>query len=477
MHELSNNMGHLPKTKIIATIGPSTWDDQVLTEMINNGLTVARVNASFAEYEEQERVITQIRRLSPRVAVMMDTMGHKIRVTGFEKDRVLTKGDEIVLLSEKTKSRKRNSVKITYPTLEKDVTRNTRILFDDGNIEVVVKDIVGKEVICEVVTGGILKRRKTVNIPGVHLNFPTLSKKDKQDIQNAIELGYDLICASFVRDIEDVKVFRKEMGDSEMKLIAKIEDYEGVRNFDSILEKVDGIMVARGDLGVELPMEEIPIIQKQFIQKCRMKGKTVIVATQMLESMRESARPTRAETSDVANAVMDGADAVMLSAESSTGKYPVEAVKFMAKIAKRAEEVLKPQVVEGKTGAYPISDIICAHLFDITREIELKGVIILTSSGSTVRSLARHRPNLDIWCVSDNQKLLRQQQMIRGVTGVYVEDMKTDRDEIAKQAVSAIYGRGYLEMNDKVAIISGGTVHNRRYNTILEILEVRAVLE
>ncbi|WKZ31188.1 MAG: pyruvate kinase [Candidatus Dojkabacteria bacterium] len=470
-------MHELPKTKIIATIGPSTWDDDTLTEMINYGFTVARVNASFADFDEQERVITQLRRLSPKVAVMLDTMGHKVRVTGFDKDRVIAPGDEIILLSEKNKSKKRNSIKVTYPTLEKDVTRNTKILIDDGNIELKVKDIVGKEVVCEVIHGGVLKKRKTVNVPGVHLNFPALSEKDETDIKNAVKLGYDFISASFVRNLEDVKLVREAMGKSDLKLIAKIEDYEGVRNFDKILEKVDGIMVARGDLGVELPLEEVPILQKQFIQKCRMKGKIVIVATQMLESMRESTRPTRAETSDVANAVMDGADAVMLSAETSTGKNPVETVKHMARIAKRAEEVLRPQIVEGRTDAYEISDIICKHLFGITEEVALKGVIIFSDSGNTVKSLARHRLNIPIWCVSNNHKIIRQQQMIRGVTGIYVENMESDRDEIAKHAVSAIYGRGYLEMGDKVAIISGGTVHNRRYNTILEILEVQAVLE
>jgi pyruvate kinase len=470
-------MKKLPKTKIVATIGPATWDQETLVQIINNGVTVARVNASFADFDEQDRVIKQIRKLSPRTAVMLDLMGHKIRVTGFKKEKKLEEGSEVILVSEKKKSRKKNKIKITYPTLEKDVTRGVKILLDDGNLTLKVKDIEKNNVICKVIQGGVLKPSKTVNIPGAHLNFPALSKKDAQDVKNAIKLGYDFVAASFVRNTEDVQLVKDALGETDIKLIAKIEDYEGAENFDKILEEVDGIMVARGDLGVELPLEEVPILQKQYIRKCRMRGKSVIVATQMLESMTNSNRPTRAEVNDVANAVMDGTDAVMLSAETSTGKYPVEAVKHMAKISKEAEDVLRPQIINGRTDAYIVSDTICKHLFGISEEIDIKGAIVLSETGDTVRSLARHRLNVPIWCISDNPRLIRQQQMVRGVTGVYVENMEQDRDLITQQAVSAIYGKGHLEMDDKVAIISGSTVYRKRYNTILEIIEVKAVLD
>lgn len=469
-------MKKLPKTKILATIGPATWSDEVLKEMIKNGFSLARINASFADFSEQERVVNQIRGLSPKVGIILDTMGHKIRVTGFTKDKIIITGKQITLVSEGKRSNTRGVIKVTYPSLEKDVTRGTDILIDDGNIHLRVLDIRRNNVLCEIIQGGILKPRKTVNIPGTHLNFPKLSHKDEEDIKNGVKLGCDYISASFVRNVEDVQLVRDTMGDTEVRLIAKIEDYEGVQNFDAILEVVDAIMIARGDLGVELPVEQVPILQKQFIRKCRIAGKPVIVATQMLESMRENPRPTRAEVSDVANAVMDGTDCLMLSAETSTGKHPVESVKFMAKIAIEAEAVLQSEIIEGRTSANEVTDSVCRHLFGISKEVEIAGAIILSTTGKTVTSLARHRPNMPIWCVSDNPALVRQLQLVRGVTGIYVKEIDNDRDGVVAQAVSTVYGKGHLEISDRVAIISGSKTHKGRYNTALEIVEVKSVI-
>lgn len=470
-------MQKLARTKIVATIGPATWSDEVLLEMIENGLQMARINASFADFAELERVSTQLRRLSPKVAVMLDTMGHKIRVTGFEADRKLNEGDKIILIPETQTESPEGTIQITYPNLHKFVNKNNKILIDDGNLVLIVKDVKAKEVHCEVKVGGTLKKRKTVNVPNVHLDFPTLPEKDKQDIRYAVDHNFDYISASFIRNVEDVMAVREEMGETDTKLIAKIEDAEGVEEFDEILKVVDGIMVARGDMGVELPLEEVPIKQKQFIQKCRMAGKLVIVATQMLESMRENPRPTRAEASDVANAVMDGTDAMMLSAETSSGKYPIESVITMNTIAKRAEQVLRPQPVWGRTDASEETDVLCKSLVSMVDELDLKGVIVISQTGKTVRSLARHRLKVPIWNISNNPKLIRQTNLFRGVEGIYVKQLNQDRDSLVAKAAEIVYTQGLLDINDKIAIISGSSIKKKSLNSILEIAQVKDLLD
>ncbi|MBI2356446.1 pyruvate kinase [Candidatus Dojkabacteria bacterium] len=470
-------MQKLAHTKIIATIGPSTWDDGVLLEMIDNGLQMARINASFADFNELERVSEQFRRIAPKVAIMLDTMGHKIRVTGFEEERVLKEEDKIVLIPETKTESPAGTIQITYPDLHKYVNKNNKILIDDGNIVLVVEGIKAKEVHCKVKIGGVLKKRKTVNVPNVHLDFPTLPEKDVHDIRYAVEHNFDYIAASFIRNVEDVEAVRKEMGETDTKLIAKIEDTEGVEKFDEILEVVDGIMVARGDMGVELPLEVVPIKQKQFIQKCRMAGKLVIVATQMLESMRENHRPTRAEVSDVANAVMDGTDAMMLSAESSTGKYPLEAVTVMNTIAKEAEKALKPQAVTGRTDASEETDAMCSTLVHLVETLGLKGIVVISQTGKTVRSISRHRLKVPIWNVSNNVKLIRQTSLFRGVVGIYVKQIETDRDKLTAKVAEIVYSQGLLDINDKIAIISGSSIKKKKLNSILEIAQVKDLLD
>jgi pyruvate kinase len=468
------------KTKIIATIGPSSWDRNILEDMINEGMDVARINASFADFDELRRVSQSIRELSPRVGIMLDTMGHKIRVTGLSNELKLEEGNTLKVIPAKEDNGvgqlEEGYIAITYPTLHKDITRGAQILLDDGMLSLEVLDIKGEEILCKVVQGGILKPKKTVNIPNTHLQFPSLSKKDKEDIRFAVENGFDFISASFIRDIHDIASVRKIMGKSSTKLIAKIEDREGVNNFDQILPLVDGVMIARGDMGVELPLEEVPVIQKQMIFKCRSVGKPVIVATQMLESMRESIRPTRAEVSDVANAVMDGCDALMLSAETSTGKNPVAAVKTMNKIALEVEDVLRPQRVGGYTQVTIETDELCNSVFDLVNNLYLKGVIILSQSGKTSQSLARHRLRIPIWEIGNDITRIRQNSLLRGVKGFYITDYPKDRDEVIQKSVELIYSYGELDLNDKIAIISGSSIKNRSSNSILEIINVKDVI-
>jgi pyruvate kinase len=469
-------MQNLSHTKIVATIGPSTWDEKVLHEMISSGLSMARINASFADFKELQEVSTKIRKLSARVALMLDTMGHKIRATGFEEQMKLVKGREVVIIPDSGTKTASDTFAVTYPNLHKLLQGGEKILIDDGSIELQVKEIFNKEIVCTVITGGVVKKMKTVNIPGIHLEFPALSEKDKEDIKFAVENNFDYISASFIRNINDVVAVREVMGKTDTKLIAKIENAEGVENFDNILGLVDGIMIARGDLGVETSLEKVPVLQKQFILKCRQAGKLSIVATQMLDSMRESPRPTRAEVSDIANAVMDGADALMLSAETSVGKYPVECVKQMNIIACEAERVLKPQPVIGDTRASEDTDILCRHVFNLVNDLHLKGVIVLSKTGKTVESLARHRMNVPIWNVSPNPQLIRQYGVFRGVHGIYIRDFKSDRDETTMAAVEVVYAQGNLELHDKIAIISGSSITNKDTNSIVEISTVKDIL-
>jgi pyruvate kinase len=466
-------MKKFAKTKIIATIGPSSWDKDILESMINNGMDIARINASFANHDELTRVSQQIREISPKIPIMVDTEGYKIRINGFEGQVELHQGQLLAISGDMSTP---NCLHVSYPSLHKDVTRGTHILIDDGKIRVVVKDIQNTVLITEVEQGGILSKQKTVNIPDAHLNFPSLSEKDKEDILFAVKNNFDFISASFIRSKEDILEIKKLMEGSKTKLIAKIENGEGVKHIDQIIEYADGIMIARGDLGVEIPIERVPIVQKQIIYKCRLKGKPVIVATQMLESMKETLLPTRAEVSDIANAVMDGTDVVMLSAETSVGKHPVESVETMNRIVLEAESILTPQRVFGKTDATEETDEVCRNLFELTEKLKLKGVIVISKTGKTVASLSRHRLNIPIWTLSSEPTLIRQMNIYRGVKCFYTKSFSRDRDENTFRAVGTVYSYGELEIDDKIAIISGSSIRYNLPNTTLEIVTVKDVL-
>ncbi|KUK76874.1 MAG: pyruvate kinase, partial [candidate division WS6 bacterium 34_10] len=380
------------KTKIIATIGPSSWKEETIKDMISGGMDLARVNASFADFDELRRVKESIQEISPRISMILDTMGNKIRVSGFSEPIRVQVGDTVALLPESEVISEPNEIHITYDNLHNDLSRDARILLDDGNLELTVKDIKGNKIVCEVNNNYILHSKKTVNIPNQELSFPELTEKDIQDIKYAIDLKYDYVALSFVQNEKVVLKTREMLKKEDIGIISKIENQAGLDNFDKILEVSDAIMIARGDLGVEIPYEEIPLIQKQLIYRCRAVGKPVIVATQMLESMRESRNPTRAEVSDVANSIIDGADAVMLSAETSTGNYPVRSINTMNRIAMNTEDKLLPQPVYGNTAATRDTDELCNTVFNLTKSIDLKAVVVVSETGRTVRSLSRHRP-------------------------------------------------------------------------------------
>jgi pyruvate kinase len=465
------------KTKIVATIGPASWDHEVLREMIEGGMDLARVNASFADFEELKRVRESIRAISPRVSMILDTMGNKIRTAGFKDIKQVKKGDTLILLPTTVEPTQESEIQITYNSLHNDVSRGAKILLDDGNLELTVTDIQDKSVICSIENDYNIKPRKTVNIPNQELSFPPLTEKDIQDIKYAVDLDYDFIALSFVQNSQVVNKAREILGDSGINIISKIENQAGLDNFDEILNASDAIMIARGDLGVEIPFERIPIIQKQLIYRCRAVGKPVIVATQMLESMRDMPHATRAEVSDVANSIIDGTDAVMLSAETSTGKYPVKSVEAMNKIALTTEDALTPQLVYGNTGAGRDTDEICKNVFDLSNSIDLKAVVVVSESGRTVNSLSRHRLSIPIFEITDDIKRIRRDNLIRGIKCFYSRELSTDRDENIRKAIEIVFSYGELDFNDKIAIISGSSIKNKDSNTILEIASVKDIIK
>jgi pyruvate kinase len=458
------------KTKIVATIGPSSWDGDILSKMAQNGMSIARVNASFANPEEITKVANQIRAISPRVALMIDTQGAKIRIININKETTVKERAKL------SSNNHPDVIQVSYKTLANDIKVGDKILIDDGNVELLARNINNDVVECDVVQEGILKPNKTVTIPSLNLNLPILTENDKIAIENAIKNKYDFLSLSFVRNKEDIRNVRDIIKDSNMKIISKIENKEGVDNFDEILSETDGIMIARGDLAVETPYEKVPILQKQFIYKCRNAGKPVIVATQMLESMRESLKPTRAEVSDVSNAVMDGTDAIMLSAETATGKNPVASVITMNTVAKETEKFMQTTKIYGHTNASEEVDEICRNTCDISESISLKGIVVISKTGKTVASISRHRPNIPIWSISDSIERIRQDNIFFGVNTYFIKEFSKDRDSLINDVVDIVYSHGDLELNDKIAIISGSSIRHNSTDATLEIINVKDVL-
>ncbi len=466
----------IKKTKIIATIGPSSWDQKILKKMINVGLNAARINASFADHAELKRVSAQVRKISENVALIMDTKGHKIRVSSFKKEKILKAGEEIILHTKKSNKGIRLITESSV-NLAKQIPTKALILIDDGLLKLVVEETKEDEIHCKVIQGGILKKSKSVNIPGIHIDFPELSKKDYNDILYAKKLNFDFIAASFIRNVKDLRAIKKLVNDSDIKIIAKIEDGEGVVNFDEILKEADGIMVARGDLGVEIPAEKVPLLQQEFIDKCNAIGKPVIVATQMLQSMVNNITPTRAEVNDVADAIMDGTDAIMLSAETSTGKYPFEAVKEMSNIALEIEKSIEPVDMLPSPLAQPTTNAIAESVIDTCRALPIDKIIVATASGTTAKTIARFRPKQPIFAFTGSEVAKRHLSISRGITADILEESSATRDTGVQLLVKLAKKKGHVSDSDFVIVVSGANIMGQGQTNMMEVNRVEQIVK
>ena len=454
------------KTKIVCTLGPATDDEEILKELMLAGMNVARINFSHGNYQDQEERINMFKKvrneLRMPIPLLLDTQGPEIRIGKFADNQIfLDNGQEFTLinndeLGDKTK------VSITYKTLYKEIDVGRTILVNDGTIELKVKEIRDKDIVCEVIQGGKLTNRKSINIPDFCVNLPGITDKDVADIKYGIKAGFDYIAASFIRKPQDVLEIREVLqqnGGEHIKIISKIENREGIDNFDAILDVSDGIMVARGDLGVEIPMEEVPIYQKQFIKKTYRQGKPVITATQMLESMITNPRPTRAEVSDVANAIYDGSSAIMLSGETASGKYPVECVKTMNKIAIKIESSIK-YWKRFRTREYELkeakSEFIMNYAVCITAmNIAAKAIIAYTNTGNTARMISSFGAGCPIFAITQNEIIYRQLGLCWGIIPKLFPP-QPNIDVLLHKGLDKLKEEKFLNKGDKV-VIAGGT--------------------
>ncbi|WP_044640881.1 pyruvate kinase [Risungbinella massiliensis] len=472
------------KTKIVCTIGPASEEISTLRELIQNGMNVARLNFSHGSHEEHGQRIHNIRQAAKEegkvVSIVLDTKGPEIRTRDLKVDQVeLQTGQKFVLTTQDILG-DQERVAVTYQQLPQDVHEGATILIDDGLIGLRVKAVNDTDIICTVVNGGVLKNKKGVNIPGVKVNLPGITDKDKSDILFGMEQNVDFIAASFIRKKEDVLEIRKilEENGSNIHIISKIENQEGVVNLEEILEVSDGLMVARGDLGVEVPPEEVPLLQKEMIKRCNLLGKPVITATQMLDSMQRNPRPTRAEASDVANAIIDGTDAVMLSGETAAGKYPVEAVNMMATIAERAETALRyPELFSQlrKEHDRSITDSISQAVVYTSQNLGCSAIVTPTESGYTARMISKYRPQSPIIAVTTNEEVQRKLSLVWGVYPVVGESCD-NTDDMLQTAIHAAYESNFVKQGDLIVITAGVPVGKTGSTNLMKVYVMGGVL-
>lgn len=455
----------MKKTKIVCTMGPATDDKEVLRSIIRNGMDVARFNFSHGTHPEQKKRMDMLKMVREEehsnTAILLDTKGPEIR-TGVLKDGkkvMLETGSTLILTAEDIEGDAQR-VSITYSGLADDVDRGKRILIDDGLIELEVVKKEGTDIVCKILNGGELGERKGVNVPNVPVRLPAITEKDKEDIKFGVEQEVDFIAASFVRNAEcilEIKAYLKSLHAQYTPVIAKIENAEGIQNIDEIIRAADGIMVARGDLGVEIPAEELPYLQKMLIQKCNHNFKTVITATQMLDSMIRNPRPTRAEVTDVANAVYDGTDAVMLSGETAAGKYPVEALRMMVHIVENAEQHLDYDKLLSQAGDNLKSSVTTAIGYSsvlAAENLKAKCIITPSVSGATTRYVSNMKPRQDILGVTPSDRALRRMSIYWGVTPLKSLEFSTT-DDVCNGAIELAQVKQYVDTGDIVVLTAG----------------------
>ena len=467
------------KTKIVCTLGPASANEEIIEKMLLAGMNIARLNFSHGTHDGHREYIEMFRRVRDRLelpaGVMLDTKGPEIRLGCFEKgSAVLKTGSKFILSAEEIKGNSEKA-EISYKGLYKEVKTGDHLVVDDGRLTLEVTDICDTDIICRVLHGGTVSDHKSVNLPGVALNMSYMSEKDKSDMLFGIEMDVDFVAASFVRSKADVVTLRKFLdynGGHDIKIISKIENMQGIENFDEILTVSDGIMIARGDMGVEVPFEKLPGLQKRFIRRCYKAGKMVITATQMLESMVNNPAPTRAEITDVANAVFDGTSAIMLSGESAMGKYPVEAVETMAAIAKQAEKDAFEMHMYSDRGfdmdAMDMANAICDAACTTARDINAKAIIAVTMHGHTARRMSKFRPSEPIVAATPKTKTYHQLALSWGVYPV-IARMMNDSDALFIHAADCAKQLDLAQNGDQVVITAGLPLNSGASTNIVRI--------
>ncbi len=468
------------KTKIVCTIGPAVADVKKISQLIESGMDVARLNLSHGTHREHLKYIMNIRKaaksMHSSVAILIDLQGPKIRIGKLMSEPLLlNRNDSIIITTDENYSGfDGNKIPTLYKYFQKDVKIGNRILIDDGRIELRVIDVSGKNVTCRVINGGLLISNKGINLPRVAVSSSALTEKDKYDIMFGLKHNVDYCALSFVRsvaDIEKLKRYIAKKTDKYLPIIAKIEKPEALDYLNKIIESADGIIIARGDLGVEVSLEEVPMIQKNIIQKCNEARKPVIVATQMLETMIHNSRPTRAEVSDVANAVLDGADAVMLSGETSVGKYPIEAVRMMDNIVRTVQQ--KEESTMGVVGANDFYDSLARSAVILSNQLRADAIIAVTSTGETAIHLAKHRPRAQLIAITESDAVCRRLNIFCGVNSVVVKNLKNNADQVFRKIQKILLEKGFVKKNNLVVFLAGFPLYERHVLNTIKINQIK----
>jgi pyruvate kinase len=468
------------KTKIVATVGPASNSKEMLRSLIREGVDVFRLNFSHGSHEDHLKVIHNVRELNKElgttVSLLQDLQGPKIRINEMQPNIVIERGQDLLITTREVLGNS-EVASTSYKELPRDVKNGDMILVDDGKIELKVKEVRENEVLTEVIYGGPLKSRKGINLPFSKVSAPSLTDKDLIDLEFGIKNDLDWIALSFVRKAADIQFMRAiiDKNNSKSRIVAKIEKPEALSNIDEIIEVTDAIMVARGDLGVEIWLEEVPMVQKMLVEKCNRMGKPVIVATQMMESMIENPRPTRAETNDVANAVMDGADALMLSAETAAGKYPIEVIRSMvrtvASVEKNPNIYFRFREVDAKSDIY-INDSLVLAACKLAKDVGAKAIVGMTSSGYTAFKSSSHRPNANIFVFTSNDSLINKMNLVWG-TRAYHYDKTDSTDDTIADVEEILKREGHVQSGDKFIFLASMPIQERARTNTLKINVVK----
>lgn len=477
-------MHRYSRTKILCTLGPSTSDVEILMSLIKAGMDVARLNFSHGSYDDHARLLGNLRTAAERtgeaIAAIQDLQGPKIRIGSLAGPSVDLKAGGRFVITTRSLQGTAERVSTDFQNLPQDVKPGEPILIDDGRIRLRVLEVSGTDVLCEVLVGGVLSAHKGINLPGVAVSTPSLTEKDRQDLAWGVAHGIDGVALSFVRTAEDIRELRRALhglqgSDDTIPVYAKIEKPQAITNLDAIIAEADGVMVARGDLGVEMPPEDVPVLQKRIVRACAAAGKPVIIATQMLESMIHNPIPTRAEANDVANAVMDGADAVMLSGETSVGSYPLETVQMMDRIIQRIEQ---ERAESGRSRESEVEVMANRHealaraACVLAEEMDATAIVAVTNSGQTARALAKYRPNLPIVAVTDRPQTLRRVAILWGVRGLLLSGLGVESDKALQTIQEHLLSSGIVKKGDYVVLLAGLPFFARGSTNIIKVEKI-----